>query len=355
MDLVDIARMIVEKALRYVSPDWLTVGLEGDPTLLKDAVPPEAVDRFVDRLGVEARMMNVPLDEPAIRLYLLETQCDIPVSTLPGMVWNALTNARLQEEFRQTQAQMERVQAQMRSMQQASHQRLDAGRIRAWLEGMDEKKDAVPPAPSQAPAPVPPPAPPPAQASETPAPAEASEGSFSEPPQGGQRPGEETKGFETGKAKGFGFVTPGESDKDIVVHVSDALAPASPASRPAASVPAAPVKTGRRDPGQHKLDRVRPKRPGVDGREYDATIVKVFYATDRGRASASGEGIAYDWQRSATGKLEYGECEVSIPDTHVMGGWSLRRWCGLNFDPIRISTSFFGRRPALRRRRSTRG
>jgi esterase/lipase superfamily enzyme len=71
---------------------------------------------------------------------------------------------------------------------------------------------------------------------------------------------------------------------------------------------------------EHKLDRVRAKRPALDGREYDATIVNVFYATDRIRDSASSEDIKYGWQQSPTGKLEYGECEVSVPDTHVMGG-----------------------------------
>jgi hypothetical protein len=71
---------------------------------------------------------------------------------------------------------------------------------------------------------------------------------------------------------------------------------------------------------RHKLDRVKAKRPAIDGREYDATIVNVFYATDRGRDSGPEEEIRYGWQRSPTGNLEYGECEVSIPDTHVMGG-----------------------------------
>src|SRR6202042_1324226 len=46
--------------------------------------------------------------------------------------------------------------------------------------------------------------------------------------------------------------------------------------------------------------------------------VKVFYATDRRRDS--GDDIKYSWQQSPSGKLEYGECEISIPDTHVMGG-----------------------------------
>lgn len=71
---------------------------------------------------------------------------------------------------------------------------------------------------------------------------------------------------------------------------------------------------------QRKIDRLRAKRPAVDGREYDATIVKVFYATDRGRDAYSAEEVEYGSHQSPTGKLEYGECEVSIPDTHVMGG-----------------------------------
>jgi esterase/lipase superfamily enzyme len=69
---------------------------------------------------------------------------------------------------------------------------------------------------------------------------------------------------------------------------------------------------------RQKLDTVRPKRPGLDGRAYDATVVNVFYATDRRRES--GEATKYNWQQSPSGKLEYGECEVSIPDTHVVGG-----------------------------------
>ena len=96
---------------------------------------------------------------------------------------------------------------------------------------------------------------------------------------------------------------------------SESAPPPEAPSAPAA-IPPAPKKAGHTT--QFKLDRVRPKRPGVDGREYDATIVNVFYATDRSRES--GEALKYSSQQSDTGKLEYGECEVSIPDTHVMGG-----------------------------------
>ncbi len=91
--------------------------------------------------------------------------------------------------------------------------------------------------------------------------------------------------------------------------------PHTPPSAPSPTPPA-PKKSGYAT--QYKLDRVRPRRPGLDGREYDATVVSVFYATDRSRDS--GESIKYGSQQSPSGKLEYGECEVSIPDTHVMGG-----------------------------------
>jgi esterase/lipase superfamily enzyme len=52
----------------------------------------------------------------------------------------------------------------------------------------------------------------------------------------------------------------------------------------------------------------------------NATIVKVFYATDRRRSSGPREiVIKYGSEQSLPGKLEYGECEVSIPDIHVTG------------------------------------
>ena len=52
MDLVEIVRVIVEKALRYVSPEWLTTGLDHDAILLSAIVPFHEIDKFVDRLGV---------------------------------------------------------------------------------------------------------------------------------------------------------------------------------------------------------------------------------------------------------------------------------------------------------------
>jgi esterase/lipase superfamily enzyme len=120
-----------------------------------------------------------------------------------------------------------------------------------------------------------------------------------------------------------------ERDRERIEAITaekDATAPAtahSPQPVPPASLVPPPLPSPKDPPWksiQHKLDRVRLKRPGVDGRDYDATIVNVFFATDRRRSSAPEAAIEYDWKQSPNGKLEYGECEVSIPDTHVMGG-----------------------------------
>jgi esterase/lipase superfamily enzyme len=102
----------------------------------------------------------------------------------------------------------------------------------------------------------------------------------------------------------------------------------APPPAPTASTRALPDLSGlfggdpntKGSPARRNIDRERAKRPSVDGREYDATIVNVFYATDRNRIDASPGKLTYGSQQSPAGKLEYGECEVSIPDTHVMGG-----------------------------------
>jgi esterase/lipase superfamily enzyme len=55
------------------------------------------------------------------------------------------------------------------------------------------------------------------------------------------------------------------------------------------------------------------------GVAYDATLVRVFYATDRLRVPGTVDNAKYDWHRSPEGRLEYGECHVSIPDIHITG------------------------------------
>jgi esterase/lipase superfamily enzyme len=51
----------------------------------------------------------------------------------------------------------------------------------------------------------------------------------------------------------------------------------------------------------------------------NATIVRVFYATDRLQIPTIIRGPKYDRHRSPFGKLHLGECEVSIPKTHKTG------------------------------------
>jgi esterase/lipase superfamily enzyme len=51
----------------------------------------------------------------------------------------------------------------------------------------------------------------------------------------------------------------------------------------------------------------------------NATIVRVFYATDRFQIPTIIRGPKYDKHRSPFGKLHLGECEVSIPKTHKTG------------------------------------
>jgi len=51
----------------------------------------------------------------------------------------------------------------------------------------------------------------------------------------------------------------------------------------------------------------------------NATLVRVFYATDRMQIPTLIRGPKYDKHRSPFGKLHFGECEVSIPKTHKTG------------------------------------
>ena len=52
----------------------------------------------------------------------------------------------------------------------------------------------------------------------------------------------------------------------------------------------------------------------------NASIVRVFYATDRmENAAGLPPSARYDHQRSPQGELHYGQCEISIPKTHKTG------------------------------------
>jgi RNA polymerase sigma factor (TIGR02999 family) len=51
----------------------------------------------------------------------------------------------------------------------------------------------------------------------------------------------------------------------------------------------------------------------------NATVVRVFFATDRKKISESATGGLYGSGRSQSGMLHFGECEVSIPKIHKKG------------------------------------
>ena len=88
-------------------------------------------------------MVNLPLDEPAIRHYLRETQCAIPVFALPYIVWLAVDpSRRLQEQLRRAQEQnLQNMQPryQMQQMIQLPF-RVDGRRGRAWDKALLDKK-----------------------------------------------------------------------------------------------------------------------------------------------------------------------------------------------------------------------
>lgn len=62
----------------------------------------------------------------------------------------------------------------------------------------------------------------------------------------------------------------------------------------------------------HRLDRIT--QPYTQ-----ASVVRVFYTTDRNETALPGSGIGYDANRSPHGQLHYGLCDVSIPKVHQTG------------------------------------
>jgi esterase/lipase superfamily enzyme len=53
--------------------------------------------------------------------------------------------------------------------------------------------------------------------------------------------------------------------------------------------------------------------------EADATLVQIFYATDRMQVADLEAGVRYGGQRSVMGNLHFGRCEISIPKVHKIG------------------------------------
>jgi esterase/lipase superfamily enzyme len=69
----------------------------------------------------------------------------------------------------------------------------------------------------------------------------------------------------------------------------------------------------------------------------EATVVKVFYATDRSPRSTLDGDVEYGSERSVDGKLQYGKCEISIPKVHKVGKLESPSFVRLEFnaDPKR--------------------
>ncbi len=63
------------------------------------------------------------------------------------------------------------------------------------------------------------------------------------------------------------------------------------------------------------------------------TRVKIFDATDRQKAPDSARGYDFTARRADDGQLTFGECEVTIPDSHKMGGFESPAWWRLEFHP----------------------
>jgi hypothetical protein len=64
-----------------------------------------------------------------------------------------------------------------------------------------------------------------------------------------------------------------------------------------------------------------------------ATLVQVFYATDRMPMTGPTDFIKYESQRSNNGNLTYGKCEVSIPQIHKIGKLETPSILRLEFRP----------------------
>jgi esterase/lipase superfamily enzyme len=72
---------------------------------------------------------------------------------------------------------------------------------------------------------------------------------------------------------------------------------------------------------------------GVSGSdEENASVVRVFYATDRMQVVGKGDP-RYDHGRSTSGQISYGECAISIPRVHRLGKLETPSILRLEFSP----------------------
>jgi esterase/lipase superfamily enzyme len=105
--------------------------------------------------------------------------------------------------------------------------------------------------------------------------------------------------------------------------------------------------------------RERKRNAGISKYQFltgdaDVVVVRIFYATDR-KSYRTGTGVAYGYERTPDGALNFGECHVSIPRIHAKGKRELHKpgLFGRQPDPVkhvilvtsqeRSQTEFFDR------------
>ncbi len=109
---------------------------------------------------------------------------------------------------------------------------------------------------------------------------------------------------------------------------------APPSSAPQASAPPPPPRPVKSKPGLHLRDTLfgaplaqPPAAPG------NASLVRIYYATDRLQKPALLGDPQFTGMRSLAGTLHYGACNVSIPATHKLGKLETPSLLHLEFRP----------------------
>jgi esterase/lipase superfamily enzyme len=108
--------------------------------------------------------------------------------------------------------------------------------------------------------------------------------------------------------------------------------PERPPDRVASPYPKSPGVAGPAPPNDPPIQ----PEPGYfgcgAGDEENASVVRVFYATDRMQVVGKGDP-RYDHGRSASGQISYGECAISIPRVHKLGKLETPSILWLEFSP----------------------
>jgi esterase/lipase superfamily enzyme len=97
------------------------------------------------------------------------------------------------------------------------------------------------------------------------------------------------------------------------------------------SLSSAPPASQRRELHEPPPGYVPPPPP--QPRPDNASLVRVYYATDRLKIHDWSDGPQYNFERSQLGKLQYGECTISIPKIHKMGKLESPSLLKLEFRP----------------------